>query len=143
MSPARIAGARRLLALLLAAALLFAVQLGLRHRIVHGPNQAGQTSAASDAAPHSCAAFDAATLAERLTSGIAGAPTCRQRPPTASRRLPLSAALAPTIHFSARAPPPRLPTVTPPAAAMPAPTRLTRTRRLFFGGVSARKKEIE
>jgi len=64
------------LAALLAASLLTAVSAGLRHRIAHAWKESVR-----DVAPgHSCLAYDAATLAERLPAAPLLLPQ-RQLPP--------------------------------------------------------------
>ena len=110
---ARRPGARRQLALLLVAALLFAQALGLLHRVAHGEPGAAAPHAASvvesllahDADGASCRLYDALAGGSALPGGdapaVAGAPpaTCpappADRPPPARERLP----------FAARAPP--------------------------------------
>lgn len=92
---------RTIFVVFLSAALLLALSLGLRHRIVHGGP--GDWYAAH--AQHSCAAFDSASLGDRLaTSAI-------QFGCLAARALFDCASIPATWHapvavpFSARAPP--------------------------------------
>lgn len=78
--------ARAALIALLATALLLAVAAGLRHRIFHA-----WPEAARDAAPaHSCQAYDAATLAERLPASapVLVSPPAPARPLYAASPLP-------------------------------------------------------
>lgn len=93
--------ARAALFALLAAALLLAIAAGLRHRINHAwPN------ALRDAAPaHSCLAYDAATLAERLpTAAILPLPPA---PPARAQAVatPASRTCPAPAHHLARGPP--------------------------------------
>ncbi|MFC0252745.1 hypothetical protein [Massilia consociata] len=101
--------ARSMLAALLAAALLFAADLGWRHRIAHGQAGASDTApASSKTALHSCAALDVAALGAVLGPTPFALAPWRQRPPVRVPAAPASAAPTATIHFSARAPPCRL-----------------------------------
>ncbi|WP_426342124.1 hypothetical protein ACN9MZ_10730 [Pseudoduganella sp. S-14] len=94
------------LAALLAAALLTAVSAGLHHRIAHASQEAGR-----DVAPtHSCLAYDAATLAERLPA------TPLLLPQAQAPARPL--AYAERASPGRRAAPPYLPRG-PPANALP------------------------
>jgi hypothetical protein len=94
--------ARVALIALLAIALLLAMAAGLRHRILHA-----WPDTARDAVPaHSCQAYDAATLAERLPAAtLAFAPA-----PALARPQPLVAQL-PRGHSAAIARLPRGPPV--------------------------------
>lgn len=86
---------------LLSAALLLALSLGLRHRIVHGAP--GDVAAAH--AQHSCAAFDSATLGDRLPT-ISIAFECLRTPAQFfCDSIPGTWSALVTVHFSARAPP--------------------------------------
>jgi hypothetical protein len=98
--------ARSLLALLVAAALLFAAGAGLRHRIAHGfPNEPDTAPLSSKTALHSCAALDASALGAALAGRPCVPTPRRQRPPGPGRAVPASAELPFIVHFSARAPP--------------------------------------
>ncbi|MGW8391350.1 hypothetical protein [Pseudoduganella sp. HUAS MS19] len=91
---------------LLAAALLVAVSAGLRHRIAHTWKEAVR-----DVAPaHSCLAYDAATLAERLPA----APHLLPLPQEPARAPALAAPPSPGRPSA----PPYLPRG-PPAPALP------------------------
>ncbi|MGB9990020.1 hypothetical protein [Pseudoduganella rhizocola] len=97
-SPTRL---RALHAGLLACALLFASHIGWQHRIAHQP---GHPFAAAKYA-HSCAAFDAATLADQLP---AAPRLCHARPERLRPGvflLPLSWFAPFTRRYSPRAPP--------------------------------------
>ncbi len=93
--------ARTALIALLSMALLLAIAAGLRHRIFHA-----WPEAARDTAPaHSCLAYDAATLAERLPA----AAMVLAAPPPLARPLPCAKVLPPgrrsTIASLPRGPP--------------------------------------
>jgi hypothetical protein len=98
-------------------ALLFAQWSGLSHRIVHadGPGKAGisaaaklfsvSASGASDSTHHSCAAFDAATLALPLHNAVLAAPFLPNLHVHA-RWTAFASRTAPFLcHFQSRAPP--------------------------------------
>ncbi|HZW23399.1 hypothetical protein [Noviherbaspirillum sp.] len=96
---------RAAIACMLVAALLFAQWAGLSHRVDH----AAYMSAASDGhdsdTGHSCAAFDAAAVADAIHLPPFAAPL-----QASTRILALWAAFAswdapPVLHFSSRAPP--------------------------------------
>lgn len=102
--------ARAALIALLAMAMLLATAAGLRHRISHArPATAGQAAddaaGNSPAAAHSCLAYDAATLAERLPAAapmrVPAATPARPRPSSA----PLPHAHRKAIARLARGPP--------------------------------------
>lgn len=113
--------ARTLLALLAAAALLFAAGAGLGHRITHGLAKVPDTAPApSTAALHSCAALDAAALGAALAARPVLTVPWRQRPPTPGHASPASAELQRAVHFCARAPPPGPDRDARPVAAGPA-----------------------
>ncbi|SFV11711.1 hypothetical protein [Pseudoduganella namucuonensis] len=98
--------ARAVLATALAAALLFASGLGLLHRIAHGWNgEPANAAKAAKAVTHSCAAFDAATLADRLPASILHTAVCRQRVPVAPAAALFDPLLTRAAYFAARAPP--------------------------------------
>ena len=101
---------RSAIALLLAAALLFAQWTGLAHRIDHAPltgmqAQAGETDHHDTDVHHSCVAFDAAAVADAIHLPPFIAPLL-----ASAHVLALWAAFqswdAPLVrHFSSRAPP--------------------------------------
>jgi hypothetical protein len=92
---------RTIFVVLLSVALLLALSLGLRHRIAHGGP--GDTFAAH--AQHSCAAFDSATLGDRLASSPVVFTNLSGRAPFGCASMPANWHAPVAMPFSARAPP--------------------------------------
>lgn len=92
---------RTILAVFLSVALLLALTLGLRHRIAHGAP--GDVYAAH--AQHSCAAFDSATLGDRLPSNPIQFGCFATRAPFGYASIPATWIAPVAVPFSARAPP--------------------------------------
>jgi len=97
---------RAAIAWMLVAALLFAQWAGLSHRIDHAPFMSAAAADGHDSdAGHSCAAFDAAAVADAIHLPPFAPPLL-----AGTRILALWAAFAswdapPVLHFSSRAPP--------------------------------------
>lgn len=94
---------RGLLAVLLGAAMLFAMSAGWQHRIAHARGKPADPIGAVHA--HSCAAFDAATLADGLPTAPPALPGVAPHAPAQPALPPHPMRAAAARLFDARGPP--------------------------------------
>lgn len=86
---------------LLSSALLLALSLGLRHRVLHG----GPNDTLAAHAQHACAAFDSATLGASLVSNPLVFAGIVVRAPVGCTSMPATWHAPAATPFAARAPP--------------------------------------